>query len=433
MTGWPSQPSSNYFAGTLDEAALFLTNLSAAQVKAHYHASPAAQNLPPTASATSTCTNLSCTFDGSGSSDPDGTVAAYSWNFGDGSTGSGVTASHTYAAAGTYTATLTVTDDSGATASTTRSVTVAGPPNQPPTAVLASSCSGVSCTFDGTGSSDHDGTVKSYAWNFGDGSTSTASAPSHTYAAIGNYTVTLTVTDNGGATNTATKALTLTKVVASDGFARTTANGWGTADTGGAWTVSPTSAFSTGNGAGAVTLASPGADVTATLGSARASNPTQTLDVSTPSSITGNGVFFSTRERLNGSSYYEITLRLLPGGVVHLSSGKVVNGVETVLHEINVASVTYASGDVLRLQTAGDRQRHHEHAARDGVEGGLDPAGLAADQRHRLRGHAPGRRRARLRGVPGRQLHGLAGGAERRRLLRCRCLTLHPTVRPRSR
>jgi PKD repeat protein len=67
-------------------------------------------------------------FNGSGSSDPDGTIASYNWDFGDGSAaGSGATPSHTYGAPGTYTVTLTVTDNGGETGATNHSVTVKGP------------------------------------------------------------------------------------------------------------------------------------------------------------------------------------------------------------------------------------------------------------------------------------------------------------------
>jgi VCBS repeat-containing protein len=73
-------------------------------------------------------------FDGSGSSDVDGSIASYSWDFGDGNGGTGANPSHTYAAAGTYTAILTVTDDGGATDSDTTSATILAP-NQAPVAV----------------------------------------------------------------------------------------------------------------------------------------------------------------------------------------------------------------------------------------------------------------------------------------------------------
>lgn len=123
-------------------------------------------NQPPTASFTHNCgtTSLTCTFDGSASSDPDGTVVSHSWNFGDGTTGSGATVTKTFAAAGTYTVTLTVTDDDGATGSTSRSVQVGQPPaNQPPTARFTHTCQLIFflrlCSFDGTSSTDPDGTI----------------------------------------------------------------------------------------------------------------------------------------------------------------------------------------------------------------------------------------------------------------------------------
>lgn len=85
-------------------------------------------NQPPNASFTFNCTDLSCSFNGSGSSDSDGTIASYAWTFGDGSSASGVTTNHSYAAGGTFNVTLTVTDDDGATDNDSQSVTVTAPP-----------------------------------------------------------------------------------------------------------------------------------------------------------------------------------------------------------------------------------------------------------------------------------------------------------------
>ena len=63
-------------------------------------------------------------FDGSGSSDPDGSIISYNWNFGDGGTASGVKVNHRFASAGTYTVTLTVTDDQGALGQDTATATI---------------------------------------------------------------------------------------------------------------------------------------------------------------------------------------------------------------------------------------------------------------------------------------------------------------------
>jgi PKD repeat protein len=92
-------------------------------------------NQIPTASATATPTSgtapLAVNFNGSGSSDPDGTVTSYAWTFGDGGSATGATTSHTYVTAGNYTAQLTVTDNQGASASTTVGIVVNAGPTAP--------------------------------------------------------------------------------------------------------------------------------------------------------------------------------------------------------------------------------------------------------------------------------------------------------------
>jgi PKD repeat protein len=144
-------------------------------------------------------------FDGSGSSDPDGDITTYDWDYGDGTVeaDAGAMPSHAYAADGKFFARLTVTDDSGESDSTVAIVTI-GIGNLPPTAEAGPSVSGVagsSISFDGSNSSDPDGDVAAYDWNFGDGSTGTGANPSHAYDVAGDFRVTLTITDDRGATS----------------------------------------------------------------------------------------------------------------------------------------------------------------------------------------------------------------------------------------
>jgi subtilisin len=83
-----------------------------------------------------------------------------------------------------------------------------GATNNPPTASFTYSCSDLTCNFTDA-STDSDGLVASWSWTFGDGGTSTLEDPSHTYAAVGTYTVSLKVTDNVGATDTTTKSVSV--------------------------------------------------------------------------------------------------------------------------------------------------------------------------------------------------------------------------------
>ncbi len=84
-------------------------------------------NVAPTASFTSSCSGLTCTFTDT-STDSDGTIVSRSWSFGDGGTSNDLNPSHTYELAGDYNVRLTVTDNGGAMASFTSGVTASAPP-----------------------------------------------------------------------------------------------------------------------------------------------------------------------------------------------------------------------------------------------------------------------------------------------------------------
>ncbi|MDD0857163.1 PKD domain-containing protein [Arthrobacter alpinus] len=177
--------------------------LATADISWHYQLLYGAS--APLASFTNSCTNLVCTFDGSASNSK-GTVASYAWNFGDGTTGTGATPSHTYTANGSYTVTLTTTGTLGGTAAASTQVSVLAA-NKLPVAAFKPYCAALVCNFDGSLSTDPDGTLAAYAWDFGDSATSTSQNPAHTYSAPGTYTIILTVTDDRAGTNTKTASV----------------------------------------------------------------------------------------------------------------------------------------------------------------------------------------------------------------------------------
>ena len=162
-------------------------------------------------------------FDGSASSDPNGTITSYAWNFGDGSTGTGMMTSHSYAAAGDYEVTLTITDNDNNTGSTTETVTVySGDPVAEFSISPANPKPGDTVTVDASDSFDPDGTITSYAWNFGDGSTASGVVATHTYASEGDYTITLTVTDDDNRTDSLAKPIAVQNVAAKPRVINTT-------------------------------------------------------------------------------------------------------------------------------------------------------------------------------------------------------------------
>jgi len=135
------------------------------------------------------------------SSDPDGRVTSWEWEFGDGSTSSEQNPTHHYTQKKMYTVSLTVTDNDDLTATVTKQITVVNlhpeatfsfTPNQP---YLQQPIA-----FDASSSTDKDGTITKYAWDFGDESVATGEMTSHTFAEEGTFTVVLTITDDDGAT-----------------------------------------------------------------------------------------------------------------------------------------------------------------------------------------------------------------------------------------
>jgi serine protease len=89
----------------------------------------------------------------------------------------------------------------------------AGGGNTAPTANWSATTSGLTATFtDSSTDPQGNATITAHSWNFGDGTTSTATSPSHTYGAAGSYSVSETVTDNGGLSNTKTATVSVSNV-----------------------------------------------------------------------------------------------------------------------------------------------------------------------------------------------------------------------------
>jgi ribosomal protein L14 len=200
-------------------------------VKVTVNAAPPPGNQPPVANAggniTITLPTNTTTLNGSASRDPDGTIAAYSWTKLSGPTQFNISNSSAVSTVlsnlvqGVYTFRLQVLDNAGATASDTIKVTVnAAPPvNQPPVANAGANITMTlpvnSTTLNGTASSDPDGTITTYAWSEISGpaqysiANATAASTALTSLVAGTYVFSLTVTDNGGASTSATVTVTV--------------------------------------------------------------------------------------------------------------------------------------------------------------------------------------------------------------------------------
>jgi hypothetical protein len=238
------------------------------------------------------------------------------------------------------------------------------PANQPPAASFTTSTNTLTAAVNASGSSDPDGSITSYAWNFGDGSTGTGQTASRTYAAAGTYTITLTVTDDDGATATTTRSVVVSTApppppppppppgdeLASDSFARTVTNGWGTAPVGGAWSGSTTGTAV--DGSRATTSHSPGTTRRLMLSSISAASTDTRVSLSVAATTTGGGARVGVVGRQVGSNFYQARVLFQSNGTCGL---QLLQGSSTVLANTTVAGVSCAGGQSvdLRVQVTG--------------------------------------------------------------------------------
>ena len=229
-------------------------------------------------------------------------------------------------------------------------------PNVAPTAAFTSTVTNLGVAVDGSTSTDSDGTVAGYSWNWGDGTAAGAGATAtHTYAAAGTYTVTLTVTDDDGATGTVTHQVVATDppvgpqpgaVVASDDFGRTATAGWGTADLGGAWTLSGGAASAASvDGAGVLTLGA-GSTRNMLLNTVSAKNVTMSMDFSADAAPATGQAYAGLIARSSATDNYLVRAWLNSNGTVWI----VIQQGSAVLSAYQVPGITRGAGDAFTLK-----------------------------------------------------------------------------------
>jgi len=349
--------SHDYPAGGTYPVTLTITDSRGLSAQIVKQVPVSAPHQAPTASFTATPTGLTAAVDASASTATDGATLTYDWDWGDGTThGTGKTASHPYATAGDKSITLTLTDSLGASTTLTKALTVS---HADPVAAFTPTISGLDVSVNGSASTASDGATLAYSWNWGDSSgNSTGVTASHTYGAGGTFDIALTVTDSIGGTKSITKSVTVidptSLEVAKANFGTDVASGWGTADTGGAWTTSG-SGFSVSGGKGRLTLNAKDTR-TAGLTTASARDVEGRIDLGLDKLPVGNQVHANYDLRKGTDGAYRLKVRFTDTGAVILNLCKLVGTTETSLVTKTVSGLTYAPGDSLRVafQVSGD-------------------------------------------------------------------------------
>ncbi|MEP6842228.1 MAG: PKD domain-containing protein, partial [Pseudolysinimonas sp.] len=204
---------------------------------------------------------------------------------------------------------------------------------------------------------DSDGTISSYSWNWADGTAAgTGKTATHSYAVAGTYQVVLTVTDNGGLTGTITQPVVVTSPVpstqvAKDDFGRSVSGGWGSADSGGTYSVvaGAASAASVTSGTGVLTL-TPGNTRNMMLTTAKAQDTVTSVVFSLDAAPSTGSAYAGViaRQMTNPNDNYTTRVWLNSNGSIWL----VIQHGGTALQSIQLPGITRAAGDSFNLKVS---------------------------------------------------------------------------------
>lgn len=276
-----------------------------------------------------------------------GIVSSWAWDFGDGSLVSNAQSpSHIYATTGIYNVKLTATGPGGSDSKTV-AVTVSASPVPTAAFTFVQTPNSFDVVFTDTSTN-----ATSWSWNFGDGSpAATVENPTHTYAAGGTYSVTLTATNASG-NNAVTRSVPVaTPPYALDGFSRTVAGGWGAATFGGTWSLAGTAAdFNVNGSQGTINIGTAGATRGAYLGTS-AGNVDETFTFSTNQlPVGGHEYIYAVARRQSNLVEYAAKVRLATTGGVYVAISRFNSSENVVVAEHQVAGLTETANEVFHVR-----------------------------------------------------------------------------------